>query len=384
MRLVLQLSLAALAGSCAAAPGAAPDAPDPSAGEVRLDSGSDWNASLVVDTDPTGIWTVKVMQVFPQYACPEVVGLDDEGRCHVLVSYSGKWTPVTTIADGTWLGGLTQGDVDPRVPGPELYTGGKKGNLYQVVAYREGVVDNRRIAHLPGLEIHTLVAADLDPSSDGDELVAFTRPGYLYRLTPRAGADGFDATLVEELPGRVRDAAWLQDSSRLATVDRAGRLRLGTWASDGFRWETLFERPMGMGRLAQARRDGRTVLYNTCDDGTVWRHAEDGAGSWSHELICAGPQGPRGIVAGRFDPDPSVETVAVFGYSRRVELLQRGPDGWTAETIFTDRDRGHWLAKGELDGRNATDELVLSGYGARVVLLARPPGHGLPDVLTTP
>ncbi len=384
MRRLLQVSILGLAAACAATPGVKPSSSDPSAGEVRLPSGSDWNASLVIDTEPTGIWTVDVLPVFPQYACPEVVGLDDEGRCHVLVSYSGKWTPLTTIADGTWLGGLTQGDVDPRVPGPELYTGGKKGNLYQVVTHREGVVDNRRIAHLPGLEIHTLIAADLDPSAEGDELVAFTRPGGLFRLTPRDGLDGFDVEELEQLTGRVRDAVWLEDRNLLATVDRAGHLRLGAWTPAGFEWETIFERSMGMGRLARARLDGRTILYNTCDDGTVWRHSEEAAGSWRHELIYAGPQGPRGIVVGRFDPDPSLETVAVFGYSRRVELLTNRADGWTVETIFTDRDRGHWLAKGELDGRNATDEIVLSGYGARIVLLARPPGHGLAGVATTP
>jgi len=104
--------------------------------------------------------------------------------------------------------------------------------------------------------------------------------------------------------------------------------------------------------------------------------------SWSSELIYAGPQGPRGIAVGRFHEDPDLESVAVFGYSARVELLTRGPAGWELETLFVDRDKGHWLTVAELDGRNGTDELVLSGYGARVVLLARPPGYALPGVLT--
>jgi len=355
---------------------------DPTVREVRLPCDSDWNASLVLDTAPTGIWTLGVMQVFPQYACPEVVGLDDRGRCHVMVSYSGKWTPVTTIADGEWLGGLAQGDVDPRVPGPELYTGGKRGNLYQVVTYREGVADNRRIAHLAGREIHTLVAADLDPERPGDELVAFTRPGGLFLLTPREQLDGFDARLVEELPGRVRDAAWIPGLGAIATVDRAGRLQLCTWTPDGPEWETVFEQSMGMGRLAVTEREGRAVLYTTGDDGSVWRHGQLEAGDWGHELIYAGPQGPRGLVCGAFAQDPAAETVAVFGYSGKVELLTRGGESWSAETIFEDRDKGHWLARGELDGRNATDEIVLSGYGARIVLLSRPPGYGRAGVLS--
>ncbi len=89
----------------------------------------------------------------------------------------------------------------------------------------------------------------------------------------------------------------------------------------------------------------------------------------------------RGCVWGRFDQDPLVETVAVFGYSHRVELLSCRQGRWSRETLFVDRDKGHWLAAGELDGRNVTEELVCSGYSGRVVLLSRPPGYGLGGVL---
>ena len=68
--------------------------------------------------------------------------------------------------------------------------------------------------------------------------------------------------------------------------------------------------------------------------------------------------------------------MAIFGYSKNVELLTRTDDGWQAETLFEDRDKGHWLSAAELDGRNGTDEILLSGYGARIVLLSRPPGYG--------
>ena len=106
------------------------------------------------------------------------------------------------------------------------------------------------------------------------------------------------------------------------------------------------------------------------------RHARDGAGAWATETIYLGPQGARGLVAGRFDADASVETVAVYGYSARVEMLSRRGTAWKVETLFRDRDKGHWLAVAELDGRNSTDEIVASGYGARIVMLSRPVGYG--------
>ena len=68
--------------------------------------------------------------------------------------------------------------------------------------------------------------------------------------------------------------------------------------------------------------------------------------------------------------------MAIFGYSRKVELLTRAPDGWQTELIFEDLDKGHWLATAELDGRNGTREIITSGYSGRVVMLSRPPGFG--------
>lgn len=366
---------------------------DPSRGEVRLDgAAAGWDAFLVLDNGSTGIWTVEAVPFFRQYACPEVVGLDDRGRCWICVSYSGKWTPNPILEEKQWLGGLAHGDVDPRIEGAELYVGGKRGNLYEIVPYPDSAIDARRIAHLDGREIHTIVAGDLDPRSPGAELLVFTSPAAIYRVTP-TGPDGtFETVRIEELEGRVRDAVVLpaggggpaadeagEDSAAgIATVSRAGDVSLLRLGPRGPSWTRIDEAPMGAGRIALAPpRPGRgTVLYTTRDDGRIVRHEREADGRWSHETIFLGAQGARGVAAGRFAADPDVETVAVFGYDREVRLLTRAAAGWSATTIFTDRDKGHWLAAAELDGRNATDELLLSGYGGRIVMLARPPGYG--------
>ena len=365
---------------------------DPSKAEVPLPcTAGDWRATLVLDNGSTGVWTVESFPVFEPFGSPEVVGLDDLGRCHVLVSYSGKWTPLTRCGDGAWLGGLCHGDVDPRIAGAELYTGGQKGNVYQLVAHPHGALDCRLIAYLPGLEVHTLVCGELDPRRAGAEVLVFTSPGALYRLSP-TGPDGtFETERLESLPGRVRDVLLLPAEEgrgpELATVSRAGALAVLTIDAQGTHWSTVHEDAMGMGRIAlrPPRAGEPTVLYSTLDDGRVLRHERgEGGEIWRSELIYAGPQGPRGIAAGRFDADPSVETVAVFGYSHKVDLLARRGSTWTVETLFEDRDKGHWLAAAELDGRNGTDEIVGSGYGGRIFLLARPPGYGRPGTLVEP
>ncbi len=370
-----------LSAACAApqaagdSAGAGPPPPgDPALGEVPLPAGDGWDARLVIDND-VGIWTVKPYQVFPQYASPEVVGLDDKGRCIVLVSYSGKWTPMPRIQDGKWLGGLTHGDLDPRTPGAELYTGGQLGNLYQLRAYPNGALDARRIGEFPGREIHTLVPLA------GRGLLVFTRPGGLWLMTPD-GEDGeWRQTSYGELDGRVRDAVLVdlpgKGGPAIATVTRAGWLRLLRLGPDGPEWEEVWRTDMGLGRLAWDP-DHPAVIYHTLDDGRVMRHEWTPAGRWIHETIHRGRQGPRGLAAGRFSAEPGVdETVALFGYSGEVELLSRRGEEWSSEVVFVDRDKGHWLSAAELDGRNGTRELLASGYGARIVMLARPPGYGV-------
>ena len=105
-------------------------------------------------------------------------------------SYSGKWTPIDVVNDGEWLGGLAHDDLDPRVPGTELYTAGKRGHLFQVTTpTNERMLDARRIGGIEGREIHTLVAGDLDAAHPGHELLLFTNPGGLYMATP-TGPDG--------------------------------------------------------------------------------------------------------------------------------------------------------------------------------------------------
>lgn len=374
----------AVAGGAALASARTPPGADPTKDEVPLEAHGGWTGTLVLDQAPVGVWTVGALKVFPQFGCPEIAALDDKGRFHALWSYSGKWTPITTVHDGKWLGGLSQADVDPRVAGPEIYVGSQNGNVWQITVHLETFLDCRLVAQLPGFEVHTLLAGELDPRHPGPELLVFTRPGALFELRPRTdGLDGFTSERLQGLDGRVRDALILPDDggpARMAMVGRHGKLETLRIGPDGPEWNEVHAVAMGEGRLAlRPPVPGRSlVLYSTCDDGRVYRHEERERDRWTSELVYAGPQGMRGCAAGRFDADPTVETLAVFGYSRRVELLSRRDGRWSAETVFVDVDKGHWLTAGEFDGRNATDELVSSGYSGRVVLLARPPGYGLP------
>ncbi len=362
---------------------------NPRNNEVPLPALSGWRASLIYESD-VGIWTVGTLNCFEQYGCPDVFGLDDRGRCTILSSYSGKWTPHQTVEDGAWLGALCRADLDPALDGPEIYTGGKRGNLYQIRPTRHGGFDVRLVLHLADEEIHTLVAGDLLPGRPGTEMLLFSRSGLVFDVTASHEATApFEKRLVARLPGRVRQAFLLPHEDGevpwIVAACRFGAVMLLRLTEDGLEKETILQEDMGFGRIGIAPAGDReeSVLYVTRDDGVILRLEGRPGGTWKREVIYAGPQGARGVVGGRFAADAAIETVAVFGYSRKVQLLSRAPGKpWRVETLFVDRDKGHWLAVAELDGRNATQELVASGYGGRIILLARPPGYGLEGVPT--
>lgn len=182
---------------------------------------------------------------------------------------------------------------------------------------------------------------------------------------------GFNAFLVYETDVGIWTVKFVDFLERNGCPGDVLRFRL---KAGDLSQTVLYRTEMGLGRIAlRPSTEGRPiVLYVTCDDGRIVRLEQLDGDDFTAEVIYRGPQGLRGIAAGRFDALPDSETIAVFGYSKNVDLLVRFPDGWRRETVFTDVDRGHWLARGEVDGRNTTEELILSGYGKRVVLLSRP------------
>jgi hypothetical protein len=367
---------------------------------VKLPAAADWIATLAHAGD-AGVWYVHFAKVIPAYGCPELVAGDDKGRLLVLSCYSGKWTALQTILDHQWLTPAGPVDVDPRVEGTELYAGGRAGNVHRVRLRPKGSgfeLDSVEIAHFAGEEIHTILAADLRPKLGGDELLVFTMSGGVHELRPLGEGTGFRATRIGDLGGRVRQAVVLPARNGqppwFAAVARSGELILLRLGEQGLERRTLARESMGLGRITRREVDpnaeqgalaGSEVLYVTRDDGLVLRFEQQADGDWLREPIFAGPQGPRGIVAGRFHADAARESIAVFGYAGKVHLLSRAPGrSWQAETIFAAADQGHWLAAGELDGRNGTDEIIGSTFGGRIVVLSRRPGYGLPVAAVEP
>ncbi len=371
--------------ACQAPPAPAATAEAAAAAVVVADG---WRADLAHDGDE-GVWYAKVDKVVAAHGANEVVVTDDAGRFTLLTVYSGQWTAHSAVGDGQWLAPAHAADVDPRVPGAELYAAGKGGSLFRVTLrpqpFGKFSVEAREVAHAPGEEFHALVAGDFTPGGPA-ELLLFGISGAVYEALPD-GEAAFALRRVASVNGRVRDVvvapAAAGEPPVLYGASRSGELLALRHAPGGVAVEVALREDCGLGRVALA--PGRDdVVYATRDDGVLVRCERGADGAWHRAAIFAGEQGLRGVAAGRFFADGR-EAVAVYGYDRTVHLVSRLPGGaFTAEALLRAPQKGHWLAVGELDGRNGTDELVATGFDGQVFVLARTAGHGLPGVALAP
>lgn len=363
---------------------------------LPLPASDGWRAEQIHQAD-SGVWYLHVDKVVADYGQNELIAADDKGRFLLLTVYSGQWTAHSVVADGQWLAPTRSADVDPRVPGREMYAGGRGGSLHRVTLrpqpFARFTLESVEIGHAAGEEFHAVVAADLVPGGN-DELVAFAISGAVYQLLPAGDHDAFAMRKIGSVPGRVRDCVVVPGAAgapaTLFGVSRSGdllRMRLqgnGAASPSTLQHDVLLHEDSGLGRIALAKgRQG--VMYATRDDGVVVRVELAADGRVRREAILACGLGLRGIASGRFFADDR-ECVAAYGYDRTVHLVHRrvGAAGdassWQVETIFQSAQKGHWLAVGELDGRNGTDELVASGFDGQIVLLSRPAGYGVPGL----
>ncbi|MFN6196781.1 MAG: hypothetical protein ACK5BN_23510, partial [Planctomycetota bacterium] len=189
--------------ACQAPPAPAATAEAAAAAVVVADG---WRADLAHDGDE-GVWYAKVDKVVAAHGANEVVVTDDAGRFTLLTVYSGQWTAHSAVGDGQWLAPAHAADVDPRVPGAELYAAGKGGSLFRVTLrpqpFGKFSVEAREVAHAPGEEFHALVAGDFTPGGPA-ELLLFGISGAVYEALPD-GEAAFALRRVASVNGRVRD-----------------------------------------------------------------------------------------------------------------------------------------------------------------------------------
>lgn len=353
--------------------------------DAHLEQG-EWQATTLWQSD-VPVWSLLVEDLLPALPGPEIVALDELGRAPLLfvpARFESRVVPWFTIMDGRWLGAAAFGDADPRREGSELYLAGGRGNLYQVVPLPRGGFESRLVWYIDD-EIHALLLDDVIPDHTGLDLLACTLAGEIVHVIPSGEPDTpWRGEVIHTEPARVRqvvagDFSPILEGREIVFVSLAGRcIHLGF---DEGRLDTqvLWQSDQGLARIVRGGSSGgelENVLYIAGDDGRLVRLSRRPDAEWSGRVIYESEAGLRGAATGRFTSESYEESIALFGYDRKVVLLLRSQaDGpFLSRTIFNDSDRGHWLAAAELDPRNATDEILVCGYSGRVTLLTRSDG----------
>ena len=349
----------------------------------------------VVRWEPVEVWRgdsaferVKVGRPDATDPSPQLVGVDQGGHVVVVHWQDGAqprgeivWTQPSELT-GLWVG-----DIDPSVPGEEIYAGGavkgdEGGTVTQIALTSDGP-RARRVWTGTGY-VHSITRIP----GEAPRLLVTTYKGEIRVLSPAADGGPWDDRLIYTDPDagspdkerpKIKDAGFLADASgavphEALVVWKTGRaLLIDLERPDAAKF--VHDEDGGLSRVSPDEDGG---AYVTGYKGRVLHFVRAGGGL---QVVCIDQEftdsGLRGITQGHFPlPQGGVAPLAIFGFHRLCRALSRREGAWDTTTLFRDVERGHVLEAADLVPGNDADELVLAGYSNRiVVLVARPAGN---------
>lgn len=352
--------------------------------------GAGWGAITAWQGDKP---VLRVATGRPDAATPgrQVVGVDDAGRV-ILVRFEGaKPTATELFKHGVRLIGLAIADVDPAVPGEEIYAGGfltpggggeekgKGGVVLQVVVGPDGAKAREVWRGGETQFVHAIEAVPAGPRGRPAGLVIADYAGLVSFLAPAVAPAPWTATTLHEEPAGVGVEDRKAKEVQVLATTKAGAVRALVLMKGGRAVLVDVDAP-GTGRVVHEEAGG---LSRACDDcaggayvcgyeGRVVHLVADGD-ALKPEVVYTDPaKGLRGVARGRFPlAGPGGATLAVYGYAQVCRVLVPGTEV-RAVDVFRDTANGHGLVAAELVAGNGGDELVIASYSNRIVVLTPP------------
>jgi hypothetical protein len=315
----------------------------------------------------------------------QLVGVDQAGVT-VLVRMDGDRPRSEVIyRHGCELTGLAIADVDPSVPGEEIYVGGYAagtgregtgGAVVQIAITPDGP-RTRRVFEGTSY-VHSIEAVLPQKAGDPVRLLVTNYAGELHVSTPAAGEGTWPSSCVFRDTGttdvealKIKDAAFLRDPAgrtphEVLVVSKTGRTHLVDLDRPAAGKMIHFEE----GGLARVEADPAGGAYVCGYYGRAMHFQRDGEGFRVVPLDHEGKEsGLRGFVPGRFPVPGGEGTFAVFGFHKLCRVLTPRNGAYDTTTIYADTERGHTLLAADVVPGNDADELVLGGYSKRITIL---------------
>lgn len=343
-----------------------------------------WKSTVLLDTGRK-LQSVAVGELVGGKECAEIVALSEEGDGFCLAKSAGEWKSEKIIGGKGKLTGIEIADIDPGVPGNELYVGGE-GVIFSLHRSIDGVWDIRKIWEGPAF-VHGIASGDIDPRFAGNELAAVDYKGNVHCI--RSEGDRWTSEIVFTDSDKLKDVAVrdflaLNKGDEIVCVGLSGKATL-IWF-DGAKWQhqAVWDGGRSNAGVGVNRIDAGEIVPGHgldiilgCDSGEiVMIHRKIGhpsqideeAAGWVQRRLFTDTDKIRGVALADLDDASPGNEVAIFGYSKEIKLLTFEGDRISATLIGKDSDKGHWLASGELVGPNRTAELVTVGYSGKVTL----------------
>lgn len=346
--------------------------------EVRWDATVAWEGDAAVER-------IRAGRPDPSDPKLQLVGVDQAGNV-VRVRFEGDAPRSEVIhRHGAELTGVAIADVDPSVPGEEIYVGGYAGGtgregtggaVLQIVLGPEG--PRTRRVWTGDAYVHAIDR--LLPAAPGGpvRLIVTNYAGEVRLLTPAPGdAPWQDALVWRDAPSADPEVPKIKDLTLLA--DAAGRtpheamvvMKTGrVVVLDLERPETARLVHTEEGGLSRVNADAEGGAFLSGYFGRVLHLVREGDGfrveAIHHE---AKDSGLRGASLGRFPVAGGTATLGTFGFFKRCRVLTPRLGAWDATTIFEDTDRGHAMEVADLVPGNDADEIALGGYSKRITIL---------------
>ncbi|MCA8977841.1 MAG: hypothetical protein KDC98_24155 [Planctomycetes bacterium] len=346
-----------------------------------------WRAIVVHRTAAT-IERIRTGHPDPTDPNLQAVSVDQVGEV-ALMHFDGETTRSEVLyVNGTELTGLVIGDVDPSIPGEEIYVGGylagdkasEHGGAVFQIAVTADPAQRARVRRIWAGDAYVHSVEIIEPQRPGARarILASTYAGTLHALEQAAGGEWSDTVLHVEQPdadperNKIKDLGFLAESAgprHVALVAfKTGRL-LRIDLADAEAATYLLDEPGGLSRVTPdpdggayvTGYAGRLLHFNrTGDDFTYEVLDQEGTDS-----------GLRGAVLGTFPAAGEVANLVVFGFHKRCRALVPRLGVLDPVTLHVDLDRGHTIEAADLVPGNDADELLLGGYSRRVTLLRR-------------
>lgn len=329
-----------------------------------------WSIDVALES-PYKMNGCAVGDVMAERPGDEIVTVNQLGQAQVALLSNGTFDVRVAASTKGELIGCDIGDLVSDVPDNELLIwgslegsedSGNKGVAFVVTRHPtkpKGMVWAQHQVLVEDTLVHGGCVAELDPTHRGAE---FAFGGYSKRVHvfARYGTE-WVSELAAELDAPIKCIAAYSKGLAVGCLD--GKLLYlykdnGAWKS-----EILDEAPAGQARISVA---GDLILAAR-DDGKL---ALVEQGKPRREILASDDKLRGAVLADLVPSTPGIEAATV-GYDRRLAVLERRGESWSAEIVYDDSDKFHHLAAGNLDPASPGLELVACGFSGKLFVISR-------------